>query len=94
MSRVTKAFFFALFCFFFLLHGKLSLHFRGMLSWNLNLTKSFMIRKVINTIEQSLVLDDQKNKKKKNNFNAKCFCILTRFFHNYHNYQFRASFEL
>ena len=90
MSRVTKAFF-ALFC-FFLLHGKLSLHFRGMLSWNLNLTNSFMIRKVINTIEQSLVLDDQKNQKDK--FNAKCFCILTRFFHNYHNYQFRASFEL
>ena len=66
MSRVTKVFFFLLSSAFFLLHGKLSLHFRGMLSWNLNLTKSFMIRKVINTIEQSLVLDDQKNKKKTN----------------------------
>ena len=36
-------FFFALFCFFIILHGKLSLHFRGMLSWNLNLTRSFII---------------------------------------------------
>ena len=71
MSRVTKAFF-ALFC-FFLLHGKLSLHFRGMLSWNLNLTKSFMIRKVFNTIEQSLVLDDQKNQKTNSTQNAFVF---------------------
>ena len=72
MSRVTKVFF-LLSSAFFLLHGKLSLHFRGMLSWNLNLTKSFMIRKVFNTIEQSLVLDDQKNQKTNSTQNAFVF---------------------
>ena len=44
-----------------------------MLSWNLNLTKSFMIRKVFNTIEQSLVLDDQKNQKTNSTQNAFVF---------------------